>query len=151
MTGLLKTAALAAAVCTTSLVCLQAANAGEFNTIYPSYGLYRLPNGSLAVNPAVRAEAYGITAPAYNYGMTTPSRSYGITAPAYNYGLNAPSRTYGITAPSHVYGITAPVAAGLQPWSPQWFNYCQNRYRTFEPRSGTFTGYDGGQHFCLGS
>lgn len=133
MTGLLKTAALAAAVCTTSLVCLQAANAGEFNTIYPSYGLYRLPNGSLAVNPAVRAEAYG------------------ITAPAYNYGLNAPSRTYGITAPSHVYGITAPVAAGLQPWSPQWFNYCQNRYRTFEPRSGTFTGYDGGQHFCLGS
>lgn len=173
MTGLLRTAALAAAVCATSLVCLQAANAAEFTTIYPSYDLYRLPNGSLAVNPAVRAQAYGITAPAYNYGPV-PSRSYGITAPAYNYGpsrsygIAAPaynyglSRSYGITAPaynyglSRTYGITAPaysgpVAAGLHPWSPQWYSYCQDRYRTFQPHSGTFTGYDGQQHFCVGS
>lgn len=155
MTSLLRTA-LAAAVCATSLIPLQAANAGEFNTIYPSYDLYRLPNGSLAVNPAVRAQAYGITAPDYDYGAA-PSRSYGITAPAYNYGLrrsygiNAPaynygaSRTYGITAPA--YGSTVAVV-GAQPWSPEWYRYCSDRYRTFDAHSGTFTGYDGLQHFC---
>ena len=95
----LKTAALAAAMCATSLVCMQAANADEFYSYYPSYDLYRLPNGSMAVNPAVRS--YGITAPAYNYGITAPAYNYGITAPAYNYGITAPSRVYGIAAPAY--------------------------------------------------
>ncbi|KQY15391.1 BA14K family protein [Rhizobium sp. Root482] len=36
----------------------------------------------------------------------------------------------------------------LEPWSPAWYRYCEQRYRSFEPRSGTFTGYDGQQHFC---
>lgn len=36
----------------------------------------------------------------------------------------------------------------LEPWSADWYRYCEQRYRSFEPRSGTFTGYDGQQHFC---
>ncbi len=36
----------------------------------------------------------------------------------------------------------------LEPWSPQWYRYCSDRYRSFNPRSGTYVGYDGREHFC---
>ena len=41
-------------------------------------------------------------------------------------------------------------ATGLEPWSPQWYDYCESRYRSFNPRTGTFTGYDGVRRFCAG-
>jgi BA14K-like protein len=149
----LKTAALAAAICATSLICVQSANADQFTTIYPNYDLYRLPNGSLAVNPADVAANYGITAPAWAYGMTAPAYAYGMTAPApvapAPVAPAAPAPAYGITAPSHVYGITAPAAAaGPQPWSAEWYRYCRDRYRTFNAANGTFGGFDGQLHFC---
>lgn len=41
------------------------------------------------------------------------------------------------------------IAAGsVQPWSPAWFDYCENRYRSFNPDTGTYRGYDGKDHFC---
>jgi hypothetical protein len=44
----------------------------------------------------------------------------------------------------------APVAAGYgpAPWSPEWYDYCAQRYRSFNARTGYFTGYDGLPHFC---
>lgn len=42
-----------------------------------------------------------------------------------------------------------PAYEAPQPWSPQWHNYCQTRYRSFDGRSGTFLGYDGRRHFCV--
>jgi hypothetical protein len=178
MNSFLKTTVLAAALTATSLVFLPAANAQNF-TYYPDYDLYRLPNGSLAVNPAAvagpaAAPAYGITAPAY--GMTAPA--YGITAPAAaavgaaTYGITAPAAavaagTYGITAPAYgatgTFGVTnystqsfmSPVypnryavAVVRRPGSSQWLAYCEARYRTFDPASGTFIGFDGQQHLC---
>ncbi|GAA5097475.1 BA14K family protein [Bartonella acomydis] len=35
-----------------------------------------------------------------------------------------------------------------QPWTRNWLQYCQKRYRSFNPRTGTFRGYDGLDHFC---
>ena len=35
-----------------------------------------------------------------------------------------------------------------EPWTRDWYEYCSDRYRTFNARSGTFTGNDGEQHFC---
>ena len=32
--------------------------------------------------------------------------------------------------------------------SPQWIAACDHKYRTFEPRSWMFNGYDGCTHFC---
>ncbi|OAP38206.1 hypothetical protein AU381_21710 [Sinorhizobium glycinis] len=37
---------------------------------------------------------------------------------------------------------------GLEPWTPAWYRYCSQRYRSFDPESGTFIGYDGRSHFC---
>lgn len=42
----------------------------------------------------------------------------------------------------------APVAGRPEPWSAAWYSYCESRYRSFDPRSGTFLGYDGQRHFC---
>jgi BA14K-like protein len=38
---------------------------------------------------------------------------------------------------------------GLEPWSPAWFRWCGDTYRSFDPDTGTFVGYDGQQHFCV--
>ena len=32
-----------------------------------------------------------------------------------------------------------PGPAGLEPWSPEWFRYCGDRYRSFDPDTGTFS------------
>ncbi|PIT69987.1 BA14K family protein [Bartonella tribocorum] len=35
-----------------------------------------------------------------------------------------------------------------QPWTRGWLQYCKKKYRSFNPRTGTFRGYDGQDHFC---
>lgn len=40
-------------------------------------------------------------------------------------------------------------AQGFEPWTRAWYNYCDNKYRSFNPRTGTFRGYDGRDHFCV--
>ncbi len=41
-----------------------------------------------------------------------------------------------------------PVRYGLRPWTRAWYNYCSDRYRSFNPRTGYYLGYDGRYHFC---
>jgi len=40
-------------------------------------------------------------------------------------------------------------AASLEPWSAAWYDYCEARYRSFDPDTGTYTGYDGRTRFCV--
>jgi hypothetical protein len=63
-------------------------------------------------------------------------------APVYR----APRRVY--VEPGYAPYYARPVRAGIEPWSPQWERYCSYRYRTFDPRSGTYIGNDGRSHFC---
>jgi hypothetical protein len=46
-----------------------------------------------------------------------------------------------------------PVSSGgaysLEPWSDAWFDYCEARYRSFDPNTGTYTAYDGRKRFCV--
>jgi len=37
---------------------------------------------------------------------------------------------------------------GPPPWTPEWYTYCAQRYRSFNARTGYFTGYDGLPYFC---
>lgn len=37
----------------------------------------------------------------------------------------------------------------FQPWSPSWYRWCAQRYRSFNPRTGTYRGFDGYDHFCV--
>lgn len=36
----------------------------------------------------------------------------------------------------------------IRPWTPEWYHWCSSRYRSFNPRTGTFIGYDGVRNFC---
>lgn len=38
---------------------------------------------------------------------------------------------------------------GLEPWSREWFDYCSDTYRSFNPDTGTYVGFDGQEHFCV--
>ncbi|MCT8991181.1 BA14K family protein [Chelativorans sp. SCAU2101] len=57
-------------------------------------------------------------------------------------------------APRYRYYGPAPAYSGpvtyyrAEPWSPEWYRACSIRYRSFDPRSGTYLGYDGHRHFC---
>lgn len=39
-------------------------------------------------------------------------------------------------------------ADNVEPWSRDWYRYCANRYRSFNPDTGTYRGHDGRDHFC---
>ncbi len=34
------------------------------------------------------------------------------------------------------------------PWTSGWYRYCSAKYRSFNPGTGYFVGYDGRHHFC---
>lgn len=61
-----------------------------------------------------------------------------------------PEPVYGAPDPEYYPVRPRPVANGgsLTPWSSAWYEYCSGRYRTFNPKTGTYVGYDGQRHFC---
>jgi hypothetical protein len=85
----------------------------------------------------------GLVAGAIIGGAIATSRPYG-----YGYG---PSYGYGAYAPAYVddgyvdegYVAVAPGGGGGSAAA-----YCAQRYRSYDPRSGTFLGYDGLRHPC---
>lgn len=40
-------------------------------------------------------------------------------------------------------------AAPYAPWTPEWYAWCARRYRSFDPNTGYYLGYDGEYHFCV--
>jgi hypothetical protein len=41
-----------------------------------------------------------------------------------------------------------PVPDATQPWTPAWYEYCSQKYKTFDARTGYYNGLDGQRHFC---
>lgn len=41
------------------------------------------------------------------------------------------------------------VSASYEPWTPEWAEWCDSKYRSFNHSTGTFRGYDGRDHFCV--
>jgi hypothetical protein len=64
-----------------------------------------------------------------------------------HHGHHGPRISFGWSHTPHVYG-TPTFYGHPTPWTPAWYAYCRNKYRSFDPRSGTFLGYDGHRHFC---
>lgn len=80
-----------------------------------------------------------LAAPRYPYGpgyRGSYRRNYYIGPRAYHPPYAYPMRL----APTY-YGRPA-------PWTPAWYDYCFARYRSFDPRDGTFTAYSGRKKFC---
>lgn len=39
-------------------------------------------------------------------------------------------------------------SGGPEPWTEEWYNYCQSRYRSFNPNTGMFLAYSGEYKMC---
>ncbi|MBZ8135110.1 BA14K family protein [Afifella sp. IM 167] len=52
-----------------------------------------------------------------------------------------PPRRFGPPPVRRYYG--AP-----RPWTPDWYAYCSSKYRSFDPRSGTYQPYNGPRRLC---
>ena len=51
-------------------------------------------------------------------------------------------------APPVVYEPAPVYYSRPDPWTPEWYAYCSDRYRSFDEQTGYFLGYDGNYHFC---
>ncbi|WP_417686234.1 BA14K family protein [Roseibium sp.] len=108
-------------------------NHGWHDSRRPHHG-YKKKRKDNDVGAAVAAGIIGLAAGAILLGATSQPT---YAAPAPSYYPPAPQ-------PGNVYGGSI----GYQPWSPAWYDYCTARYRSFNPRTGTFTTYSGEQKFC---
>ena len=134
MNRIFKIAILSAVVAATTLATLPVASADEWH--------HHWHNGN---GDAVAAGALGLATGALIGGaLANPQPSY--YNPGYDDGYYryrpAPVRRYYVE-PRVVYADRY-----VEPWTRGWYEYCSDRYRTFNARTGTFTGYDGDQHFC---
>lgn len=140
MNTVLKSAVLSLTLLGTTLTALPAANAGDNWRHHRHHG----GGGDLAV-----AGVLGLAVGAIVAGIATqPEPDYyepGYREPVYREvrPRPRPHRVYD-SGPDVVY-LDGPI---LDPWSSEWYRYCEDTYRSFNPRTGTYVGYDGERHFC---
>jgi BA14K-like protein len=83
------------------------------------------------------------------YAYVAPRTYYG--PPAYN--RRPLSEFYGTPPTGYPPAVAEPQTYGnslaADAWTPQWFDYCRNKFRSFDDQSGTYLGYDGKRHFCV--
>jgi hypothetical protein len=136
MNRLLKSAVLGLAATATTLTVLPAAQAGDG---WRRHHHHHNDSGDL-----VTAGVLGLAVGALAAGVATaPQPDYYEYEAVPVYRDPPPRRIYVAPARRVVYAEGA-----LEPWTPAWYDYCESRYRSFNPRSGTFIGYDGLSHFC---
>lgn len=144
MNRIFKTAILSAAVAATTLAALPAAEAGERWRRYDRHHHNNRNNGG----ELLAAGALGLMAGALIAGSANRSQ------PIYDYDYYEPQprpRAYrsDYYRPAPQPRATYSGSYAMEPWTPQWYQYCSDRYRSFKPKTGTFTGYDGVQRFCV--
>lgn len=136
MNQILKTAILSAGIAATMLATLPAANADDWR--------WRRHDGR---GDALAAGVVGLAAGALIAGALSnprPRDAYYDDDYDYRYVRPAPVRRYYVERPRVVYADRY-----AEPWTRAWYEYCSDRYRSFNARTGTFTGNDGDQHFCV--
>lgn len=93
----------------------------------------------------------GPAGPAPRYYYPRGHRYYGWRGPGYyggsyyyNPGAAFAAGVIGLAAGAAIAG-----AANQQRYANDYIAYCSQRYRSFNPATGTYTGYDGRQHRCV--
>ncbi|MCY6379571.1 BA14K family protein [Hoeflea prorocentri] len=106
-------------------------------------------NGDDAVLYGILGLAAGALITGALLSSPPPQRRYSPPPRAYNPPPSAYDR------PSHDYYPPAPRPSPVyaegkyEPWTDEWYRYCSQRYRSFNPATGNFRGYDGYDHFCI--
>jgi hypothetical protein len=151
MNRFLQTSILSAAVAATMLTALPAAYAGE-RYYREGHVVRRNSDGELLAAGVLGLAAGAIVAGALaDSGPREPvyrERVYDAPYVDDDYFPPRPGAEHEYAPEGAGYGTGGYAYGGLEPWSPGWFRYCEDRYRTFNPSTGTFVGYDGERHFC---
>ena len=134
MTRFFKTAVLSLAVAATIVAALPTAHAGDRNWRHHhgGHGRYHSNGADVAA-----AGILGLAAGALVVGLS----AHNNPEPVYDDYYRAP--------PVREYPRTVYYGGSFEPWSRSWYEYCSDRYRSFDPDTGTFMGYDGREHFCV--
>jgi hypothetical protein len=135
----LKSSVLSAAVAATTLGTLPVAEAGE------RWHRHRDRTGDV-----VAAGVLGLAAGAIIAGATSrPVYRERVYVDPYPRNYYPPAPAYRHRTPEVVYVDEGYRYSAPEPWTREWFRYCEMRYRTFSPDTGTYRGYDGREHFCV--
>jgi BA14K-like protein len=96
--------------------------------------------GPAAVGGAIVGGALAAaTSPFWGYGPY--AYDYGPYAYGYGPGVYAaPTYSYEYSPGYSSYGLAAPAGGGVA--------YCEQRFRSYDPATGTYLGYDGIRHSC---
>lgn len=141
---------LALAVTATALVPLNSASAGDWRHRHHDRGGEALALGVIGLAAGV-AVGSALAQPQYEervYVEPQPVRRYPAYAqPEYDYYAPDYRAPHYQPAPRPVYRAQ-PVYQTIEPWSEAWYDYCSQRYRSFNSQSGTYTDYSGQRHFC---
>jgi BA14K-like protein len=81
-----------------------------------------------------------------HHGRYYRDHDRGNSAAALGLGLALGAVAGGVIASNR-----APAYSGggsLEPWTRDWYRYCDNKYRSFNAKTGTYRGFDGRDHFC---
>jgi hypothetical protein len=103
---------------------------------------------AVAAASLIGAMALGVAAPAEaGHGDAWGAGLVGLGVGAIIGSALAPREVY-VVPPPPPPAYYGPVAYGPPAWTPEWYDYCAARYRSFNPNTGYFVGYDGYPHFC---
>ncbi|MCO6185485.1 BA14K family protein [Rhizobium sp. L1K21] len=153
MNRLTKIIVLTTAVAATTISTIPAANAGERWHHHHHESESRgggLSGGDIATI-GVLGLAAGVLASSVVTSNSAPSGRVYIDPPVEpGYYPAPPAPRYERSYQPHYAQPPRPryVNSTLEPWTREWFDYCSDRYRSFNPRTGTYNGYDGRTHFC---
>ncbi len=144
MNRFLRTAILAAASLAAVSAPLAAASADSWGRHGWNHGGWDRPYYRHRSNgDAVAAGVIGLAAGALiGSALSQPRTTYVQPAPVY--AAPPPPPAYYPAPPAR----SASYRVGYEPWSRGWYQYCSDRYRSFNPNTGTYRGYDGRDHFC---
>ena len=152
--NVLRTSIGALAVIATALTALPAtsigAHAGDYYVeehnhyrVWRHGHKHRYRHGGKRIDGDAAAIILGLTGLAIVGGLASQSRTYDHRRDP-NHRVRRPHYP---PAPGGTRVIT--YGGSLEPWTPGWYAWCENRYRSFNPERGTFRGYDGKDHFCV--
>lgn len=124
--------ALAASSAVTASAAASASNAVAFAGTPTSIQAIQDDRG--LIRPGSNGSSYGADSPAYGFRY----------APAPYYSLQ-PYRPR-VVAPTRV---RPPLSEGLpRPWTTRWYDYCSEKYASFDRRTGSFLTYGGSRRLC---
>ncbi len=160
MNTFLKTIVLTTAVAATTLSTIPSASAGDRHR----HHRHHERSGGISAGELAAIGVFGLAAGAIASSIVTappPPRGGQLLGPVDGYGGPAYDEPDYRGEYGRDYYPDAPEPrrprhndrrysqrGGLEPWSREWFEYCDDRYNTFNPRTGTYRGYDGRDHFC---